>query len=568
VDFTTEPDPAGGVRRFGEFRAAGFVNAWREHPFEWVEGRRLGVLREYHQGVFKWMASTVELKPASGGGTALTHRLRIEPRHLMGRLIAAVEVGVKAKRSLERVYRRIDEYVHGKLGRPETSDPFEPAAPLTPAGKRRLETLLDRLVELRLPPDVVEKLGDYLSHAPPQEVARIRPLALAVRLGVDAEALTAVCLHGAREGLLVLLWDILCPICRIPSGVKDALQAVSEHEHCPACDLDFKPDFGEAVEMIFRVHPEIRPSDLGTYCIGGPAHSPHVAAQVRVAPGESTELELALPEGAYRLRGPQLPYALDFRVRAVASARRWDLTLRRGDAPPAPADLQAGRQILTLTNEHPVEIVARVERTVSRSDALTAVRASTSALFRELFPGEALSPGRLASVTSLTLLVTDLDSAGRLYEHLGDARAFDVIHGYLQAAGECVKREGGAVVKAVGEGMLASFIKPAAAVRVGLTLAGRVVTGAEAGLRPRVAVHRGPVMVATINDRLDYFGTTVSQASRLTQRVRGGEMALTQSVASDPEAAEILRSRGLAVEVLPEEPSVSLAGFLHRVVVP
>ena len=118
-----------------------------------------------------------------------------------------------------------------------------------------------------------------------------------------------------------------------------------------------------------------------------------------------------------------------------------------------------------------------------RSDALTVVRASTLSLFRELFPGEALSPGRLASVTSLTLLVTDLDPEGRLYDQLGDARAFDVLHSYLQAVGENVKREGGAVVKAVGEGVLASFIDSAAAVRVGLELAGRVVSGAKAGLR-------------------------------------------------------------------------------------
>jgi eukaryotic-like serine/threonine-protein kinase len=568
VDFTTEPDPAGGTHRFGEFRAAGVVNAWREHPFEWVEGRRLGVLREYHRGVFKWMASTVELKPRDDGGTTLTHRVRIEPSGLMSRLIAAVEVGVKGKRALERVYRRIDCYAGGKLGAPETSDPFEPALPMKPAGRRRLEGLLNRLIELRLDPAVVEKLGDFLSHAPPQEVARIRPLALAERLGLNADQLTAACLHGAREGLFVLLWDILCPICRIPSGVKDALKAVSEHEHCPACDLDFKPDFGEAVEMIFRVHPEVRPSELATYCIGGPAHSPHVAAQVRIAPNETIELELALSEGAYRLRGPQLPYALDFQVRTTAAARRWDLQLQSGETPRKPPAFQAGRQILTLTNEHPVEVVVRVERTASRADALTAVRASTLALFRELFPGESLSPGRLASVTSLTLLLTDLDPAGQLYEKLGDARAFDVLHGYLQAVGESVKREGGAVVKAVGEGILASFIDPAAAVRVGLVLASRAVAGAENGSRPRVAVHRGPVLVATINDHLDYFGSIVSQATKLTQHSRGGEMVLTQSVAADPEVAALLQSRGLLIEVLPGGASTSLAGFLHRITIP
>src|SRR5439155_7967857 len=141
-----------------------------------------------------------------------------------------------------------------------------------------------------------------------------RPLVLARRLGVDAEAMVSACLHGAREGLLVLLWDILCPVCRIPSEVQDTLRALREHGSCEACNLDFDLDFANSVEMIFRAHPEIRDTEVGTYCIGGPVHSPHVVAQVRISPTERIELELGLTEGAYRLRGPQLPHAFDFRV--------------------------------------------------------------------------------------------------------------------------------------------------------------------------------------------------------------------------------------------------------------
>src|SRR5207302_10107944 len=142
--------------------------------------------------------------------------------------------------------------------------------------------------------------------ARPREVARIRPLALARRLRLDPEQVVAACLHGTREGLLVLLWDILCPVCRIPSEVKDTLRLLREHGRCEACNLDFDLDFANSVEMIFRAHPDVRTTELATYCIGGPAHSPHVVAQVRVAPGERMQLDLELPEGAYRMRGPQL----------------------------------------------------------------------------------------------------------------------------------------------------------------------------------------------------------------------------------------------------------------------
>jgi class 3 adenylate cyclase len=568
VQFTTEPDPTGGSRRFGVFRKAGFVNAWREHPFEWVEGRRHGVLREYSQGVFKWLATVTELKPRANGGTTLTHTVRIEPRGLIGRLVAAMEVGAKGRRAVERVYRRIDAYVTGKLGGPAASDPFEQSAAPRYAGRQRLERLLDRLIELRINPAVVEKLGEYLLHAPPQEVARVRPLALARRLGLDPEQVVDACLHGAREGLLVLLWDILCPICRIPAGVKETLRALSEHEHCPACELDFPVDFANAVELIFRVHPQIRSSELGVYCIGGPAHSPHVAAQVRVAAGETVALDLTLPEGAYKLRGPQLPYALDFQVRPKAPGRRWDLRLARGPAPEIIPALQTGRQLLALTNDHPHELVVRVERTANRDDALTAARASTLALFRELFPEEALSPGQLVSVAAMTLLVADLDPSAALYQQLGDARAFGVLHDLIRQAGEAIKREGGAIVKTVGEGLLAAFLDPTAAARVGLELAERVVSGQAAGLRLRVGLHRGPVLAATIDGRLDYFGATVSQTTRLPALVQGGEVVLTQPLATDPSVAALLQERGLTAEVLPDAAAERSAGFLHRIAFP
>ena len=96
------------------------------------------MLREYNRGILKWLASSADLKPRPGGGTTLTHQVRVEPRNFFGRMAAAVQIGVKCRRALERVYRRIDAYVVGKLGRPETTDPFEPAPALSAAGRRRL----------------------------------------------------------------------------------------------------------------------------------------------------------------------------------------------------------------------------------------------------------------------------------------------------------------------------------------------------------------------------------------------------------------------------------------------
>ncbi len=46
VNYRTENHPQGGVRKFGEFKLGAVHVAWEEHPFEWIEGKRMGILRE------------------------------------------------------------------------------------------------------------------------------------------------------------------------------------------------------------------------------------------------------------------------------------------------------------------------------------------------------------------------------------------------------------------------------------------------------------------------------------------------------------------------------------------
>jgi class 3 adenylate cyclase len=428
--------------------------------------------------------------------------------------------------------------------------------------RQRLERLLDRIIEQGVDASIAQRLGEHLAFGSAQEVARIRPLALAERWGVDPDQLTAACLRGASEGLLELHWDLLCPVCRISCQVTDTLRAIGEHAHCEACHLNFELDFANSIELIFRVHPEIRQADLGTYCIGGPAHSPHVFAQVRVAPRERIELDLELPEGSYRLRGPQLAWTVDFQVQKHATIRRWELELESGPEPGGSLALRAGAQVLILTNGHDRELVVRVERRASPSDALTAARASSLALFRELFPGEVLAPGQLATVSTVTLLVTALDGdqADALYHDLDDARAFDVIHEHFERLGAAIREGGGAVVKTVGEGMMASFGDVSSAVWTALALPQRLAASeATRQLRLRAGIHRGRMLAATLNDQLDYFGTTARQATAILKHARGNELVLTKAVASDPEVAALLAARRIESEVI----TTDLAGVPH-----
>lgn len=543
--FSAEVQEDGRVRRWAKVRVAGQELAWQEHPYEWIEGRRMGVLREFTSGPFKWFTSSVELEPLHGGGTKLSHRLRIEPRNLLGRTVARIQMGPKTRRGLDRIYRRIDAAVMGKLGSLATVDPFEPNAELRGPRQRLLDDLLDKLVQRGVDPTATERLGDFLAQAPAQEITRIRPLALARRLSLDSRKFVDACLWGAREGLLVLLWDLLCPLCRIPSQIKETLRDLGTHGKCEACNLEFQLDFANSVELIFRADARIREADLGTYCVGGPAHSPHVVAQVRVAAGERFELNLVMSEGAYRLRGAQLGFSLDFRVSPRAMVSQWELNLGRSPDAQLPRALRAGPMRILLTNDHSQELTVRIERRAARDDALTAAQASSLGLFRELFPGEVLSPGQLVSVATVTLLTTELDQTTSLYEAWGDERAFAVIHAHFRHLEECVRREGGALIKTIGEGLVAAFHDPLGAVRAALDMQPALQADElTAGLRLRAGLHCGTAMAATLNDHLDYFGSTVNLASRLPGLAQTGELLLTSDVASEPRVAAWIRDSG------------------------
>src|SRR5207237_1435454 len=149
-----------------------------------------------------------------------------------GRLIAPVNLGRGARRGLDAVYRRIDATIAGREEAASRDDMFEIPTRLSRARQRRLDSRLDLLAGSGAAVEAVETLRLYLANAPDQEVARIKPLAVARRFGVDETALTDACLRAVHDGLLELQWDVICPLCRIPSGHRDTLREVREHENC------------------------------------------------------------------------------------------------------------------------------------------------------------------------------------------------------------------------------------------------------------------------------------------------------------------------------------------------
>ncbi|MCS6851141.1 MAG: DUF5939 domain-containing protein, partial [Gemmataceae bacterium] len=535
------------------------------YTLEWVEGQRLGMLWEFSSGPVRWLLSSVELQPRADGGTRLVQRVELASQGLRGRW-AARRIGADGRRAAARLSRRLDR---AAAGQPPAAPPLaglsDSAAAMSAAQRRRLDELLAQVTRHGLDALALQRLGEFLAQAPAEEVSRIRPLELAPRLGLPSEAVVAACLHGAREGLFILSWEILCPQCHLAADVRDSLRALPEHAVCEACDLQFDIDFNRGVELVFGIHPEVRPDAVQANRWGGPAVAPGVVAQLRLAPGEHLDLALQLAEGSYRLQATPPPAVIDFRVHPLARTDGWFVNLALGSAADPPAVLRAGEQRLRLVNDNDQTVVVRVERRGASGDALTAARAITWPLFRDLFPGEVLLPGRSVGLDAVTILVAELEDIAPLYRDLGDGSAFAVVQQHLRSLADHVRQAGGVVATMTAGGVRAVFADAVAAVRAACQLPrppADLALGQQ--LRWQVGIHHGPALLATVQDRLEFFGTTVHAALRLAALAQGGHIILSDAVACQPGVAAWLRRQPRTITIS----SVELPGLspllIHR----
>jgi class 3 adenylate cyclase len=504
------------ARRLLRLRRLGVPIEWEEEPFEWVRPHRFGVVRRYTRGPIAEMRVEARLRERAEGGTTLEYDVRVRPRNLLGLVASAVQIGFVSRRRFARAFQTYD-------GLAATSEPPRPAR-LAPSGGERLRLGAEKLRAQGLDPRLVDELVVLLERGDEHKLERLRPYELAEAWRAGRRESLELLLHATRAGLTELRWELLCPSCRGAAATTDTLRELDAGVHCDTCKTDFRAELDRSVEITFTPSPSVRAVDRREFCVGGPQLSPHVVAQQLLGPAEERRLTLPLRPATYRVR------ALGDTGGEVFEA--------------------SGETVVTLANPTETERLLRLERTEWRDRAATAAEVTSLQAFRDLFSTEVLRPGEPVSVGTLTVLFTDLRDSTRFYREVGDAPAFGSVMQHLDVLRDAVASEGGAVVKAMGDAIMAVFTRPAAAVRAGLA-AQRAVAGRP--LELKVGIHTGPCIAITQNGALDYFGSTVNLAARLVSLSTGADVVVSGEVLADPEVAE-LELRREAVEA-------SLKGF-------
>ena len=554
--FIETPDPLGGAHREGFYSILGLRIAWEERPFRWVEGREFSVLRVYRNGPFKNVLSHLRLEPAPQG-CLLTYTIEAQPRATLWRWVAMAYLGVHVRRRFYRVFRGVARHLAGAGPNPYSHDDPQ-GRPVV--ARSRLQAASASLAHSGLGEALAGRLAEYVGEAPGDECSRIRPYRLADVWEEDREKVLRLCLHATRSGMLELTWDLMCPLCRGAKARVSSLAGLPSRTHCSSCNIEFDANFDRAVEVTFRPAQQVRPLELRSYCVGGPGNTPHVVLQHPLAPGEETESAVELVPGAYRVRGPRMAGTASLEVTPHAPGEP-ALTLEcstLGAEPPA-ARLARGEVRLRLRNPGTEEVLVIVERMSWPDDAVMAAQVSALQDFRDLFTSEVLAPGEQFQVRYLAFMFTDLRGSTALYRQRGDAPAFAMVRDHFRVVEDLVAGHGGAVVKTIGDAVMAVFVEPGRAVAAGLDVhdAFQPPPLGNSELVLKVGVHAGPCVAVTLNGRLDYFGTTVNTAVRLEGLSRGGDVLVLAGLLEDPAVQELVSSPGIRTEKL----RAALKGF-------
>jgi len=153
-----------------------------------------------------------------------------------------------------------------------------------------------------------------------------------------------------------------------------------------------------------------------------------------------------------------------------------------------------------------------------------------------------VEPPAAAPGAPLTILFTDVEGSTALTQRLGDAKAREVLRAHERIVRDALRAHGGAEIKAMGDGFMASFSSATRALECAIAMqrafadwnvgvgAGLVPPEDAASSAPTIRVRIGLNAGEPIAEEKDLFGTAVNMAARIAAQAEGGEILASDVV--------------------------------------
>jgi class 3 adenylate cyclase len=429
--------------------------------------------------------------------------------------------------------------------------------------------------------DVVGTLERMVRDAPDHALNKINALDLAASEGLDEERVIAALLNAVGLGIFEMTWNVMCPSCAGVLSANKSLKTLDKAQYnCAFCAAGYDTTLDNLVEVIFTVSPRMRkiaahsPDELSaaeyyrqvfwSSAIDLPEDLDKVLREVtlesvELPPGERAILSLQLPRGTLIVFDPVTHTAQFLDVSGEEASERQTLSVIFGklQVPVEPVRLRPGSLRLALDNRTDGRVLPAVWLTNQalddllkrRKPILTAKRLLTNQTFRDIYRTETLAIGQRLKILSLTFLFSDLKGSTELYERVGDLVAFDLVNEHFTLLQEIIVSERGAVVKTIGDAVMATFETPdravAAAIRMREAMSDLGARRQYQSLRLKMGIHEGSCLAVTLNHQQDYFGQTVNIASRVQGLAASRSIVVTESVVENAQAQLVLEANGI-----------------------
>ena len=444
---------------------------------------------------------------------------------------------------------------------------------------------------------VVDMLARMVRDAPDHALNRINAPAVAAREGVSEEQLIAALVHAVGLGLFEMTWNVMCPSCAGVLSTNKSLKTLDRSQYnCAFCAAGYETRLDDLVEVTFTVSPRVRkiaahsPDELSpaeyyrqmfwSSAIDLPVDLEKRLEEVTLETvdlpaGERAILALHLPKGTLIVFDPVTHTAQFLEVTGEETSERQNLSMIFGkvQVPVEMVALHPGPLRLALDNRTESRVLPTVwmanqaldDLLKRRKPVLAAKRLLTNQTFRDIYRTDTLAIGQRLKILSLTFLFSDLKDSTGLYDRVGDLVAFDLVNEHFRLLQEIIASERGAIVKTIGDAVMATFETPdraiAAAIRMREAMSNLGAERQHQSLGLKMGIHEGPCLAVTLNAQQDYFGQTVNIASRVQGLAASRSIVVTEQVVDNAQARALLEASGLT----PMPRRVALGGIADKV---
>lgn len=402
----------------------------------------------------------------------------------------------------------------------------------------------------------------------------IQPATLAKEGGFDEMEALAELLHATSVGLVAMRFAPECVQCGSQVMDTDMLGRLPARANCRGCHAPNVIDSLDKIKVMFCLNSDVlyilaenyscKPSQDSmaqtAVFAAVPATSTGSGFAYSVGTGEETEIAPALPSGRYRMHCPvaKTDNFLVVKRDCVDADEPINLTVKvselvfkkdKRDSKRTSLEVPHGKISFHILPDTRSFFVLWVQKDVDdeilfqlpqeeRSMYTTASTVMHHPVFNTFFQEHHIVSAPtdvFLSISNVVLVFTDIVDSTKLYASVGDGDAFRLVRKHFQVLFGAFTRNGGRVVKTIGDAVMASFPNGRAAM---IAVSHAMEMLPTIGRRPdnnnyieiRVGIHCGRATIVPLNGVNDYFGQTTNIAARVQSSAKSSECFVTEAV--------------------------------------